>query len=127
MPETQFEHSVLEQDIERLASEVKDKKAASEEAAKQAVSSAVKEVYHPQAGVPTAPAPSQSSSLPNYMTNEPSDVKLEVENLIDVTWHKGVLAGLKEAKKKGPLVLDAFHDALVDKLYGELKKRGHIK
>jgi len=123
--EQNFEHPALEKDIERLASEVREKKSSGEEATKQAVSSAIKEVYHPVAGVPAA-SPTQSV-LPEYMNEAPAELKLEAEKILDITWHKGIVAGLKEARKKGPLVLDAFHDALVDKFYGELKKRGHVK
>jgi hypothetical protein len=54
------------------------------------------------------------------------EVKLRTEQLIDITFHKGLEDAIKEAKKSGPFVLDAFHDALADKLYEEIKKRKMI-
>ena len=45
---------------------------------------------------------------------------------IDLVFHKGLDAAIKEARQKEPLVLDGFHDSLTAKLYGELKSRGKI-
>ena len=41
--------------------------------------------------------------------------------------HKGIEKAAAEAKKSNPYVLDAFHDALVEKLYPELQRRGVLK
>jgi len=50
-----------------------------------------------------------------------------VARLVDIVFAKGLAAGVREAKRQPPFVEDAFHDALVDKLLPELKKRGIIK
>jgi hypothetical protein len=40
---------------------------------------------------------------------------------------KGIVAVINEVAGQEPFVIDAFHDALVDKLYDELKARGLVK
>jgi hypothetical protein len=121
--ESPFEHDALEQDISRLSAEVKERMGEAG-SPKAAVKEAVREVYiAPQTLVmPQA----DLGILPKYMQDSPADLKLFVEKAIDLVWHKGISAGVKEASKHGPLVLDAFHDALTDKLYEELKNRKHI-
>ena len=61
------------------------------------------------------------------MKGEPAETKLAVEELLELSLHKGIEQGLKEARKAGPFMLDAFHDALIDKLYPELQKRGVVE
>ena len=46
---------------------------------------------------------------------------------MDMVFEKGLEVALKEAGKQTPFIEDAFHDALVDKLLPELKKRGIVK
>lgn len=65
--------------------------------------------------------------LPDYAQSVSPAVKLEIENLIDMVFTKGVQEAAKEATKSSPFILDAFHDALTDKLYPELQKRGVLK
>lgn len=67
------------------------------------------------------------SVLPDYVKSAPPGVKLEVETLLEAVFSKGLEEAAKEAKKSSPFVLDAFHDALVGKLYDELQKRGIVK
>ncbi len=69
------------------------------------------------------------SVLPNYLQGEGGEeiAKKEVEDLIDLVFKKGLEAALKKARKESPFIEDAFHDALVDKLLPELKRKGIIK
>lgn len=82
---------------------------------------------------PAAASQAQTSStdedalLPNYVKNASPEVKLQVEKLLETSMQKGIVAAAEEAKKGDPYVLDAFHDALVEKLYPELQKRGLVK
>lgn len=71
----------------------------------------------------------EESFLPDYMEEDDVDPskKIEVEKLMDLVIHKGILKALKESKKHPPFIQDAFHDALADKLLPELKKRGILK
>lgn len=128
--EQNFEHAAIEQDIKELTKEIKEQGLS--EQGRQALQSVLKErvsassgaAGQPVAPIPAAPAPSVNSSLPDYLKSEPAKIKLDVEKLLDMAWHKGIRHAAKEAAIQGPLVLDAFHDALTDKLYPELKKRG---
>ncbi len=128
--EQNFEHAAIEQDIKELTKEIKDKGLS--EQGRQALQSVLKEKMSASsgaAGQPSVPPPpaggsAPASPLPGYMQSEPADVRLKVEKLLDLAWHKGIQHAAKEAAISGPLVLDAFHDALIDKLYPELKKRG---
>lgn len=82
----------------------------------------------PAAAPAAQAAPSDEDSLlPNYVKAAPAETKLAVEKLLESTIHKGIVAATEEAKKSNPYILDAFHDALVEKLYPELQKRGLVK
>jgi len=80
------------------------------------------------ASVPTSP-PATDSPLPAYLdspTVEP-EVKREVEELIGMTFTAGLAKALGAAKRRPPFIEDAFHDALVEKLIPELKRRGLLR
>jgi len=125
-----FEHTALEKDIERLATEIRTGRVEKEQT-KETLKAALQTHYTPQpnqvsvGGDGKASAP--SSVLPNYLKTAPDKVKLAVEQLLDMAWHKGIARATREAAKEGPLFLDAFHDSLTDKLYDEFKRRGIIK
>ncbi len=125
--EQKFEHSALEQEIKAFAAEIKERGLA--EKGKEAVKTVIQEkMGAPSPAVPAAPPPAgQSPALPGYLQAEPPDVKLKVEKLLDLALHKGIKQAAEEARNTVPLVMDAFHDALVDKLYDELKVRGLLK
>lgn len=124
-----FEHASLEQDIKRLSVEIKERGL---EKSRGGVMTIVKEQSAPEMPVglsgrpelPTAPPLPQNPALPNYLQNEPSQTKLKVEKLLDLAWHSGIKRAAMEARDSGPIVLDAFHDALTDKIYNELKQKG---
>jgi len=75
----------------------------------------------------TATAKDDTNYLPQYMDKESPEVKREVEGLLQLTVDKGLLEGIKAAKSHNGFVIDAFHDALADKLYPELESRGLLK
>lgn len=130
MNEGAFEHSALEQDIERLAAEIKSRGLAEKggEAAKAAIQEYIKQPVVPPAAVaPVPPKEAPASPLPQYFQQEPAETKLKVEKLLDLAFHKGVKRASSEARRMNPVIIDAFHDALTDKLYAELKKRGLIE
>ena len=64
------------------------------------------------------PVPAQSSS---------PDAQLQIEQLVDMALHQGILKADAAARRASPFVLDSFHDALTGKLYPEFKKRGILK
>ncbi|MBI1755139.1 hypothetical protein HYR65_02545 [Candidatus Azambacteria bacterium] len=56
------------------------------------------------------------------------DAKKEIQekllHLVDIAFERGLLEAVNAARKENdPYLLDAFHDALVDKLYDELIRR----
>lgn len=127
-----FNHTTLEQDIKRLSQEVAEKKAMPEhrdvsdkELIKRTIEPIIKE---PVSSGATAQSDGdqniQNQVLPQYLQSAPYDLQLQVEELIDVVFHKGVEAAVSRARGlNNPFILDALHDALVDKLYDELKER----
>ncbi len=67
----------------------------------------------------------KSESLPSYLLrDENPDLAKEVEDLVTLAFQDGIVEAVKKARKHPPFVEDALHDALVDKVIPELKKRG---
>ncbi|MDP3015088.1 MAG: hypothetical protein Q8N28_01600 [bacterium] len=126
-----FEHSILEADIERLSKEIAEKRNLLEhknlserELIKKSLEPMIRQI--PVNNLqPTTDDQQQISNqvLPNYLKDSPLEIKLQVEKLIYLAFHHGIIKVAKEAQKNGGFVLDAFHDALTDKLHEELKKR----
>src|SRR3989344_2615329 len=127
--DTMFNHNTLEKDIERLSREVSEKrelpehKGSSErEIIKQTIQPLVRQrADESQSGVQQTS--DEDSVLPDYLRQSSPESRLEVEKLIDAVFHEGLGKTVKVARAAGPFILDAFHDALTDKLYDELKKR----
>ena len=137
----QFEKKQIEQDIERLSRELveKQRQLTSAETRKEH-----KEVLHQvigeriQQGPPCQAAAGTGASslvvdddedkeLPEYLKNVSPEIRKEVHLLIHLAFNGGIEKAASAAKKHGSFILDAFHDALVDKLYNELKSRGLLK
>ena len=125
-----FNHTTLEQDIERLGKEISEKRSSPEhkdlserELVKKAIEPLVKETPASAPSQTTQPSQSDDSVLPGYLKDSPAEVKLEVEQLVDSVFHQGIGKAVKRAREAGYFILDAFHDALTDKLHDELKKR----
>lgn len=125
--EKSFEHAALEQEIKNLAGEIKERGLGDK--GKEAVKTLVKERVPASSAAPaTGNAPAQdTSALPAYLSKESPEVKLKVEKLLDLALHHGIKRAADEAKKMNPIEMDAFHDALTDKLYTELKQRGLLQ
>ncbi len=126
-----FEHSVLEADIERLGKEIAEKRNLLEhknlserELIKKSLEPMI-ELAQPPNQQPTTDDQQQIGIqvLPNYLKDSSLEIKFQVEKLIDSVFHRGIINAAKEAQKSGGFVLDAFHDALTDKLHEELKRR----
>ncbi|MEK7465444.1 MAG: hypothetical protein AAB631_01555 [Patescibacteria group bacterium] len=78
---------------------------------------------------PASSAPqADASSLPAYLSNASADprVKEEVQRLVNLAFSDHIEKAISEAKKHPPFVVDALHDALVDKLIPEMKRRGML-
>ena len=121
-------HEALEADIKQLVAEIRKHEERPEtrsltgpELLKKSIQSMTAVAQPAQPGEPS------SGPLPQYAQSAPAETKLEVEYLLDVAFHHGITKANTEAMKSSPFVVDAFHDALVGKLYLELQKRGILK
>ena len=126
----------MEADIERLSREIAEKKNLLEHrnlSAKELVKESLEPMFRQNIGQPNVGQPvqsvvvnqqtSQSRILPDYLQNVSSEIKLRVEELVDSLFHQGIEKVISRARRASPFILDAFHDALTDKLHEELKKR----
>jgi glutamine synthetase type III len=75
----------------------------------------------PTASSQTVPA---NASYLDYLDPQTTEV---INQLISQISSKGVTPVIDEVAGQEPFIIDAFHDALVDKLYEELKERGFVK
>ena|SRR5581483_5985626 len=124
---------VLENDLHRLAAEIKTQRerpemhnAAEQDLVKEAIRAFPESKNQPQAA-PAPQAPQHDAGpLPAYAAQAPAEVKLEIEYLLDIALKKGLGPALAESQKSPPFVQDAFHDALAGRLYPELQRRGIV-
>lgn len=126
-----IEHKALEADIERLSKEIAEKRNLLEhkdlsdrELVKQILHPIIKQAVVQPQDAASQPSPAQSNVLPDYLQDSSSDIKLQVEELVDLTLHQGIEKAVKAAGKSNAFILDAFHDALTDKLHDILKQKG---
>ncbi|PIR89364.1 MAG: hypothetical protein COU07_00490 [Candidatus Harrisonbacteria bacterium CG10_big_fil_rev_8_21_14_0_10_40_38] len=122
-------HESLEHDIKELSQKLEG---ASPETQREVLKNAIgKKIQQTPNASPvpqnTIPQTNKTSLLPDYSVNVPEEAKLRAEKLVDLAWHKGLSAGISEAKKSDPLTMDMFHDAITGKLYEEFKKQGMIQ
>lgn len=73
-------------------------------------------------------ASSEPSALPSYLSDAAADPHAveEVQRLVRMVYQDKIEKAISEAKRHPAFVLDALHDALVDKLIPEMKKRGML-
>ncbi len=125
----------LESSFVRLGHEVGERaKTVEARPEKEVVRESVKAMAEiPPEAVPAAATASASDNdlpfLPAYLSDSssPAEVKQAVEGLINLTFKTDIETAVRAAKRYPPFVEDAFHDALVDRLLPELKKRGYLK
>ena len=122
-----------EEDINRVAQEIERQNLNAAETPRETVREAVRSAYptapntsSPSTGETTPPASSAEKNLPDYLVNAPVDVKTAVERFISRAEHDGIAKAISAASAAGPFMLDALHDAIVDKLYPEVVNKGII-
>ena len=115
-------------DIEKIGKAVQEKKSSPETKTysdHDFVKQAIRPMVYPQGQA--APSQAQQSEedkfLPDYLKSADPKIKNQVEKLLEDTIRNGLVSGINEARKMSPFILDAYHDALTDKLHEELKKR----
>jgi len=130
-----MEQNQISQDIEKLGQEISEKKLNPEiknYSERDLISQHIGQKLYPQGKVvsptqkPKAEAAEDDKYLPDYLKNSDINIKNQVEKLLEDTIRNGLASGINEAQKMPPFILDAYHDALVDKLHEELRKRGMI-
>lgn len=127
-----FTHESLEKDLARLAVEVQEKRALPENnnlSERDLVKASLQSLTSKAApSNDVSQDEEQRDFLSSYFSQElPPEAKLQIEKLLDLTFHEGVVKAIKEARKAPPFILDAFHDALVDKLYPLLQEKDLLK
>mgnify|MGYP001560791093 CR=1 FL=1 len=124
----EFKHEVLEADMKRLAEEVmryRENPESKHLSEQELLKKSIRSVFPVTKNTPAPQNP--QSPLPDYVEGTSVETKLEVEYLIDLAFHQGIHKANAAARGSNSFVLDAFHDALVGKLYLELKERGLLK
>lgn len=81
---------------------------------------------------PAPAAPAQPVVLPPPAVEPPSYLSPELKDMVQVLVNDAFTTSIDDAIKKArstnnPALIDAFHDALVDELYGQLVERGKLK
>ena len=114
-------------EIEKISKEIKEKKELPEykekgekEILKETLETLIKAKIAPPKN---SPSPKVLEVIPDYLKDAPEEIKTKVENFVGLVFEKGIKKTAREVQKSGAFFVDAFHDALTDKLYEELKKR----
>ncbi|MBI5306164.1 hypothetical protein HZB04_01050 [Candidatus Wolfebacteria bacterium] len=127
-----FDHKDFESDIKKLSVEIAEKRNLLEhknlsdrELIKQTLTPTIKQavVSGQQSDMSGKLSNVDNKILPDYLKDALPDIKLQVKNFIDLAFHQGIEAAVKAVSNSDAFIIDAFHDALTDKLYEELKKR----
>lgn len=129
-------HDALEADIRELADATRER--TSGDITKESLEETIREkVYGPDPRISpneadrvqmnATPNAVKPSPLPSYASTVDPQSRLRAEELLDLAWHKGLRAAVKDVKKESPIVMDLFHDAITERMYDEFKKRGILK
>src|SRR5690349_6260004 len=123
--------NMIEAEIAQLTAAIQEKRAQlerergssveSNEALHTVVAEKINQQMPPAPPVATQGKPTSSGK--SYLDDlDPADV-IKVNELIDLVPSLGISKVVAKAKEEIPFVLDAFHDALVDKLHDELRRQ----
>ncbi|MEW6617207.1 MAG: hypothetical protein AB1333_02185 [Patescibacteria group bacterium] len=139
MPKTQNFSEHIEKNLVRLGGHVEqqlgsrgEKNLSEREIVKEAIQTLAEDVTKNEITT-SSPSPHpvpqiNFPSLPSYLQEEGNeDVKRIVEQLVEEALSHDLEKAVRDAKKYSPFIEDAFHDALIDRLVPELKKRGILK
>lgn len=122
----------VEEAVKASASRPEFSSASPEHIVKESVKSIAETVLPPRITEPavavpasqSAASPGDDSSLPGYLSSDSGEVAKAVTNLVGLVFSEGLDKAIEASRKHDPFIEDAFHDALVEKLVPELKKRG---
>lgn len=129
----------FEANLKRVHAEVSEQKAglpAEQTNERELVRQSLEKIASAVPATPAEPAPSsvapvappEPSSLPTYLSDLSANPRAveEVQRLVQIVFEDKIEKAISEAKRHPPFILDALHDALVDKLIPEMKKRGML-
>lgn len=120
----------FEQEVSEIAMEIEQRRnklekeagiESHDQVAREVIAEAVK-----SAASKVVPADASAPKGKSYLDSADQDSARAVNALIDLIQEKGLGAAIADAKKQTPYILDAFHDALVEKLYNTLKASNYI-
>jgi hypothetical protein len=78
----------------------------------------------PAPATPVQAAPMQAGDdLPDYAKSADPQAKNIVEQLVHLTFEKGLDEGVAQASSLDPFLLDMYHDALAEKLIEDMKEK----
>ncbi len=66
------------------------------------------------------------SGTSSYLDSVDKETEEKVNSLLQIFTKKGLKAAIKELEGADFFVVDAFHDALTDKMYEQLKEKGLV-
>ena|SRR3989344_5640137 len=72
-------------------------------------------------------SPSTSPSHTHYLDNLSDEEKETLNHYIGLIPGRGIARAIDAVRNEHPLLIDAFHDVLADKLYTELKTHGLVE
>lgn len=135
----------LELEIAQLQRKIEEKKNQLEQQGgiveeKELVGSALREIFTGVSAPSGASLPMTSSAVAtakagtatndkdiSYLDNIDNQTAETISLIIQKLPETGIAKAVSEAELGGPFLVDVLHDALVDRLYDELVKRGFIK
>tara|TARA_Y100000310_G_scaffold26610_1_gene25393 strand:- start:381 stop:773 length:393 start_codon:yes stop_codon:yes gene_type:complete len=126
MPE-QFEQNVLEQEIAELSQKIEEKRTQLEKESnildeKDLVRAAVEDTVNDQRVLQQVTIQKKDDDT-SYLDTLSEENANKVSSLLGILSEKGLKHAIDMAKSEAPVVLDAFHDSLVDRMYEELRAR----
>lgn len=121
----------LEKSLDRVVANLPDKSVEvlpEQSSEKERIKEALLKIAKEEEIVPEIKKEETKPEVPTYFSEEEisPDIQKRVESLVNVAMEEGIPAALKLSKKQDIFIQDALHDALIDKLLPELKKRGHL-
>lgn len=116
----------FEQEVAQISMEIEERRNKLEkEASIESHDHVAKEVIAEAIQRAAASAPATHTPT-SYLDSASSEDAHQVNQLIDLIHEKGLTEAVKEARSRSPYILDAFHDAVVEKLYDTLKSAHYI-
>ena len=127
---------MIEAEIAELSQQINEKRAQlerergilpeSKEAVKEVVAERLGAGERQVPAPPVATATVTQSSTGSYLDGLDDDSVHKVNALIEMLSKDGFKKTVEAAKNADPFIMDAFHDALVDRLHDDLKAQGLI-